>query len=502
MNIAFRVDACAASGTGHLMRCLTLADALKQHGSRVRFVSRRMLGYLKELLTARGHEFQQLESHRSTDVADELQHSSWLGVSQSTDALDTKRALADWSYDWLVVDHYALDYRWESAMREVAKKVLVIDDLADRQHDCDILLDQNFYKDMATRYQNRVPPSCRVLAGPRFALLRDEFLVARESVEPRSSSVGRVLISFGGVDAENYTVRAMDALSELSIPNVKVDVVIGAKHQFKEHIESECNKRGFTCYVQTSEMARLMSAADLAIGAGGASIWERCSLALPTFAICAAENQKRQIADAAAECWVYAPQLHTVEVATLKRHLLALIENPQLMHFISTNCMLAVDGRGVSRVRRSMMTSELDIRLATSADSEALFNWRNHASIREVSRNPEEIIWSVHQQWMTSTLNDEDKFLLIAECAGLPVGVVRFQVCEQWAEISIYLVPQGEPNVLGRDLLFSAEAWLRSRQPNLCGIRACVLGSNQRSHRLFLDANYRVASSFYSKAFR
>ncbi len=297
MNIAIRVDASVQIGTGHFMRCLTLSDGLKQCGAHIRFVSRELPVHLRDMLAAKGMELASLDSNASAPPIDDLAHAHWLGTSQTQDAQDTIQALSDRTWDWLIVDHYALDARWESAMRSSARQIMVIDDIADRQHECDVLLDQNFYADMQTRYTGKVPSHCQLLLGPRYALLRDEFRTLREQVKPRTGPVKRVLVFFGGVDADNHTGRAIEALTEIKISGLHVDVVIGAQHPCREQIKAACALHGFICHVQTERMAELMAAADLAIGAGGAATWERCCLGLPSIILVIADNQSKAAAD-------------------------------------------------------------------------------------------------------------------------------------------------------------------------------------------------------------
>lgn len=291
MRVAIRVDVSSQIGTGHFMRCLTLADALKQRGAQIRFVSRLMPEYLRDMLAEKGHEFRQLDSKSDKEAVGNLPHVHWLSTSQHADAQDSIRALSGQDRDWLVVDHYALDADWESALRSSAKNILAIDDVADRRHDCDVLLDQNFYADMGTRYVDKVPVHCQLLLGPRYALLRDEFRQLREQVQPRSGVVKRILIFFGGVDTGNYTAIAIEALTGIGIDDLQVDVVIGAQHPHRKDIESVCVEQGFACHVQTSRMAELMAAADLAIGAAGAANWERCCMGLPCIVGAVAQNQ-------------------------------------------------------------------------------------------------------------------------------------------------------------------------------------------------------------------
>lgn len=499
MKIAIRVDASVQIGTGHFMRCLTLADRLRQRGAQVRFISRHLPEHLRSMLATKGHEFALLDNAQNDATLDELAHAHWLGVSQALDAADSIRALSDGTWDWLIVDHYALDFRWESMLRQAAKKILVIDDIADRQHDCCVLLDQNFYANMETRYSGKVHPHCQLLLGPRYALLRDEFRQLHKQVKPRNEPVKRILVFFGGIDANNYTGCAIEALTEIDIGGLNVDVVIGSQHPCREQIKVACAQHGFTCHVQTDKMAELMAAVDLAIGAGGSAIWERCCLGLPTFAICTADNQVEQVADAAREGLLYSPEIKGDLNQMIHRHFSALIDNSCLRQHLSRNGMQAVDGRGVLRVAWNLGCSGIEIRVASHDDTEQLFEWRNHPTVRAVSRNADLIDWESHQRWFASVLSTSDTLLLIGQCNGVPVGVVRFDIRNDEAEVSIYLVPGIKQAGQGRDLLQSAECWFASNRPDVRKILAQVLEGNARSQRLFLGAGYQVESTNYSK---
>lgn len=297
MKIALRVDASSQIGTGHFMRCLTLADGLKQQCMHIRFVSRHMPEHLRDMLVAKGHEFVLLQSDQIDATLDELAHASWLSASQEQDAMDSIHALSDETWNWLIVDHYALDFRWETKLRKIVNKILVIDDIADRQHDCDILLDQNFCEDRDARYVGLVPAHCQLLLGPRYGILREEFWKLRELVKPRDGSVKRILVFFGGVDADNYTGLAIEALLEIHLHDVRVDVVIGAAHPYREQLIEKCTHNHFICHVQTERMAELMAAADLSIGAVGAATLERCAMGVPSIALVLAENQRKAASD-------------------------------------------------------------------------------------------------------------------------------------------------------------------------------------------------------------
>lgn len=505
MSILFRVDASLIIGTGHVMRCLTLAKALAETGTQCRFVCREHPGNLIDFIRQQGFEVAALPMPKDQQtIGDETEvlapaHSAWLGCDWATDAAQTKVGASGTTIDWLVVDHYALDASWESAMRNAAKKIMVIDDLADRLHDCDILLDQNLYADMTRRYDAKVPNHCQLLLGPRYALLRDEFRQLHEQVNPRSGRVKRVLVFFGGVDLDNNTTRAIEALASVGGHNWHVDVVIGAHNPHREDVEAVAAEKGFVCHVQTSRMAELMALADVSIGAGGTAIWERCCLGLPTLTVCVADNQDKQTADAASEGLLYAPELEGDLTPTIGLHVRALMENSYLRQAISSKGMRTVDGRGVLRVIGNLGCNDIEIRVARVDDSKKIFEWRNHSAIRMASRNPELINWESHQKWFASLQTSPDRLLLIGQREGLPVGVVRFDIQDNTAEVSIYLVPNIQPPARGRALLQSAEKWLSANRPRVNIINALVLRGNEPSQNLFSGAGYVVESTNYSK---
>ena len=332
------------------MRCLTLADELKKQGAQVRFISRNLSDYLREMLTARDFEHGSLSTVVAREPIDELAHANWLGTSQAQDVQATIQVLVDHLWDWVVVDHYALDKRWESAVRTNAKQIMVIDDLADRQHDCDVLLDQNFYADMQTRYDAKVPVHCQLLLGPRYALLRNEFRKLREQIKPRVGKVKRILVFFGGVDSDNYTSLAIEALTSIS-DALHVDVVIGEQHPYREQIQNACLAHGYGCQVQTTRMAELMADADLAIGAGGSASWERCCLGLPALLVALAENQVdiAKALDSIGAC-IYIGTKETANLLTVQQAITNLLAKHDQRESISLHAFSLVDGMGVGRV--------------------------------------------------------------------------------------------------------------------------------------------------------
>lgn len=292
MIAVFRVDASTQIGSGHVMRCLTLAQKLKKEKQAdVYFVMRLLEGNLIELVKSKGFTVFTLPKAL---LNDELKgYAKWLTVTQLEDAEDTKAVISKLpAIDLLVVDSYAIDCEWESMLRPYVKQIMVIDDLANRKHDCDILLDQNYSYNMHHKYDGLVPKTCQKYIGPHYLLLREEFYKAKKHLKKRDGSIKNILVFFGGSDLTNETKKAMKAIKLLNKPEIKVNVVVGASNKNKEQIKEICScDEQFTFYCQVNNMAELMNEADLAIGAGGTTTWERCFMELPSIVISIADNQ-------------------------------------------------------------------------------------------------------------------------------------------------------------------------------------------------------------------
>ena len=337
------------------MRCLTLADALAARGAHIRFVSRHLPAHLCELVTARGHECVLLPWAPVGELGD-LPHADWLEVPQSADADSTRHALSDRRWDALVVDHYALDARWESVLRSSTARVFVIDDVADRSHDCDLLLDQNVYPGMETRYAGKVPPACQLLIGPRYALLRGEFRRWRERVAPRGGQVRRMLVCFGGVDASDLTGTTLDALRTIDAGAWVVDVVVGASHPRLDDTVAKCTAARYNCHVQSHQMAELMASSDLSLGAAGSTSWERCAVGLPTICVPMAHNQVAIAAGLASRGVAVTIAGQRPAVADLADAIGSLVSNPSAVAAMSRAAWDLVDGLGADRVRDRVLS--------------------------------------------------------------------------------------------------------------------------------------------------
>jgi len=300
MRIVFRTDASVLIGTGHVMRCLTLANLLSQYGHDCLFISRSHEGNLNELIKKKGFRLIQLYAPKYFDLSmqnvNEDMYATWLGVPWEDDAYQSLNAVMSFSPDWLIVDHYALDAKWERIMSEVVGKIMVIDDLANRDHECTLLLDQNLGRRFSD-YDGLVPAKCHRLIGPKYALLRPEFAQQRMRCLGRQkvAKLNRILISLGGVDNTNVTGQVLDALSRSSLSkSIELDIVMGDSAPYLNYVRLQAKKLPFnaTVNVNVTNMAERMSLADLSIGAAGATSWERCCIGLPSIAIVLADNQQ------------------------------------------------------------------------------------------------------------------------------------------------------------------------------------------------------------------
>jgi UDP-2,4-diacetamido-2,4,6-trideoxy-beta-L-altropyranose hydrolase len=285
-------------GLGHVMRCLTLADALKTQQRECLFLTRPHPGNLSDIIFARGHRVillskpEQFVQKNENDV----DHAPWLGASQFQDAQETISGLKGIHPDWLIIDHYAIDLCWHKLLRPHAKKIFVIDDLADRAYDCDLLLDQTYGR-KETDYRKLANKKTPLLLGSQYALLRPEFAKLRpKAIAKRKEYKGiqRILISMGGTDPHNITAKVLLGLMAVEWQNQPVvDVVLSSKAPYLNKIIEQAKQCSLDMVVSidVNDMAKRMLQADLAIGAGGSTSWERCCLGLPTIMIGVAENQ-------------------------------------------------------------------------------------------------------------------------------------------------------------------------------------------------------------------
>lgn len=344
MNIVFRLDSSNLIGSGHVMRCLALANVLRECKVKVRFICRKLIGNSIQVIRQNGFDVIELMNKPNIQWEQDAKETiSYLKQMEKT--------------DWIFLDHYNLDIKWEKEIRPFVYQIAVIDDLANREHDCDLLIDQNYYDKTICRYNNLVPNSCTKFIGPRYALLRSEFKETRSFLKTRSGEVQQILVFLGGNDADNVTSFLLSAIEEIPLLNdKKIHVVVGGSNPNRDKIRERCESKGYQYYCQINNIASLMAKSDFAIGAGGLSTWERSCMGLPSLVVSLAHNQDVLIENAlSTNIFEYTGQVGSLDYTTFKKKLLELISNPEKLRIMSTNGLNLVDGLGSDRIANYLL---------------------------------------------------------------------------------------------------------------------------------------------------
>lgn len=469
-----RADASPAIGGGHVMRCFALAERLGQSGWQPSFAVR----------------------PQTLDIFPALSSSFPIMILSGEDEASELRRAAPDGCDLLIVDHYSRDADFERACRPWARAVMVIDDLADRPHDADLLLDQTPTR-QPNAYAGLVPAGCRRLTGADYALLRPEFAKLRSRTAVRSR-LRSILLAFGASDPSDTTSLALQAVLRSGL-DVQVDGVIGSADTRGAELKRMAAPLGaaFRLHQGTSRMAELAAAADLAIGAGGVSALERCCLGLPSLIIQTADNQ-RMMASSLATAGAIIDLGPVNAVAANSERLAELIgtlaKAPDRLSEMSRRAFAVCDGRGPWRVALALLPEHsstagtITLRLAAKSDTDILFAWQTPA-IRRFSRNSHVPSREQHVAWLAQVLADPDRLLMIIETGGKPAGVLRLDGIDGTAEVSITVAPERYGQGIGRAALALAAALLPQHS-----FAAFVHPDNRASHALFRASGYHAVA--------
>lgn len=358
MHVAFRVDASDSIGTGHAMRCITLANALRDAGASCVFMCRQ-IGRIGSNITKQGHELRLLPTNIAQQISDGSPYATWLGTDWRQDAADTVASLAG-KADWLVVDHYAIDARWEAELRPHTRRILAIDDLANRSHDADLLLDQTLDR-VAVDYDPWLSAGVTRLVGSRYALLRPDFFRLRDAslLRRMDGRLNSILVTLGGADVGNATSRMLTGLAAVSelMANAVVDVVLGANASSTSEVRQIAATLPFACSIElgVNDMAHRMMAADMSLGAIGSTAWERCCLGVPSVAVVLADNQRNAAAALSDHGAAVVLELDNDLEKNVSTSCSLLAKNPGMLRSLSQRASELVDGRGTMRVVERML---------------------------------------------------------------------------------------------------------------------------------------------------
>ncbi|WP_268800284.1 UDP-2,4-diacetamido-2,4,6-trideoxy-beta-L-altropyranose hydrolase [Pseudomonas huanghezhanensis] len=494
MKVLIRTDASIAIGSGHIARCLTLAQALRKHGAEVVFACRQLKGHLLQRVIEHGFVAHGLPASYPQESGADIEASlPWQSdIDALTDVLGDELR-----FDWLIVDHYGLDAQWETAARRFAERLMAIDDLANRPHAADLLLDQNFSAQAVEHaYAAWVGADCQTLLGPRFALMREAFECQPIEIRPK---VTRVVVNFGGFDAARQvfaTLLALQCFTEL-----EVDFVAGLHNPDWDTMSALAAARPqWRLHTLVDDFCGLLLQADLFIGAGGGTTWERAALGLPTVCISVANNQRlnaQLLAQAGAH--LYLGAYEQLDCQRLTEAVALLCGNRELRQSFAQRSRALVDGKGAMRVVAALMTPVLALRPATARDADLLFEGRNAEHVRCWSFNREPIDRGIHQRWLDQSLSSANRLLLIAETVQGPLGVLRYDRQEERVEVSIYLMAGQLGLGWGRALLQSGERYVREHWPDVRIIEAQAMADNAVSITLFQKAGYVQAECYFQR---
>ena len=502
MNVAFRVDASLSIGSGHVMRCLTLARALKELGAQCWFICRDLPGHLMSRISFEGFKVLPLPAPNGEPPAGPPDHAHWAEVDWSHDAQQTNALLLGVNPEWLVLDHYSFDHRWQEALLLIKTKILVIDDLADRRHSCSVLVDQNLGR-VAVEYQNLVPKSCKKLIGTKYALLRQEFSDKRASaLRDRAQRLNEknagmeILVAMGGVDAVDATSVVLRALASMSLPSeTRISIIMGSNAPALVDVCRLAREMPYatTVDIDIRNMSEYMAKADLAIGAAGSTSWERCALGLPSVILQIAENQAEtahalHVAGALINIGRYSA-VNSVQL--LQKAIVTALNNLPAMSQAAAEICCA---DGVHRVTSAMVGAKTRFRFATPQDARRIWEWRNQGNPEHYQLGGQKIPYEDHCAWYGAALKETKRHFRILESGGLASGYIRLdEIGVSQAYVSICL--SAEMRGQGLSHLLLAEASNLARLLEINTLFATIHIENRASQMCFKKAGFEELGS-------
>lgn len=460
--LLIRADGGRHIGGGHVVRSLTLAAHLADRGMTVRFAIRNDEGTFVDRIESAGCDVIRLPEE---PLPGPLLEAAWPVEMQQRD-LDLLFAASPGRYGAVIVDHYGLDAYWEQGIRTSSDRVLAIDDLANRSHDVDLLVDQNWYgATTPDRYDSLVPLGCQQLLGPRYALLQPDYAKARLVAPPPHHPPQQILVSFGGSDPTGETAKVVTALADPLFAGINVDVVLGNPSAIDDRLRAIIAQRAnTTLHIGLPTLAELLGAADLAIGASGSGTWERMCLDVPAIVTTTSEAHSGVTgALAAAGMTRWAGIGGQVSVAEYRAMLAGYVmDDPQPAAAI-------VDGYGAARVAEAFVPSR-DARLTVRPAA-----WRDAPQFTgvDVGGPPDEPrqldgpdTWLSEAARFRDDFDRSDRVDLVVSLGAIPIGRVRAQLNADVIRVSFSIDDLAAGRGLGTALaaLLAPAAWTRRGQ--------------------------------------
>ena len=348
-NLFIRVDSSPEIGIGHMMRCLTLAQELKNNFDKVIFLTRKDSDDFTETIMENGFKVVLLPTQIIKPPKNIHELNNYSDIIKNLITTYTRNK------NYLLIDHYDIDSAFELSLKNTFEKIFVIDDLANRKHNCDLLIDQNYYRDLNHRYEKLIPNNAITLLGPKYAIIRSEFRSVNKKIIKKNSQVKKILVSFGGSDPTNECKKTLDALCSIENSQFEIIVVAGIyNHKFEQLQKLYEKYSSIKIYRHVNDLSRLMLDSDLFIGAGGTTTWERLYMGLPSIVTIISNDQKESIEFLSDMGHVI--NLGLAKNVTTETHVQAFQKlNPDLIYSMSLNNQKLVDGNGCSRIKKQII---------------------------------------------------------------------------------------------------------------------------------------------------
>jgi UDP-2,4-diacetamido-2,4,6-trideoxy-beta-L-altropyranose hydrolase len=464
-------------GTGHVMRCLAVAQAWQDGGGESVFAMAESTPAVDRRLQEEGMRIAPIVASAGT----------------SDDATQTWQLAGKNGATWIVVDGYNFGSEYQRAIKAAGFKLLFVDDNVHAETYCaDLVLNQNIHA-RASLYGAR-HSSTHLLLGPRYAMLRREFRQWRNWRREIPASGRKILVTMGGSDPNNLTAKVIEAVGQLSRPGVDTIVLAGGSNPHVHLIEASIPKESMRLITDAIDVPEWMTWADVAVAGAGTTFWEMCFLGLPGILLVLAENQEGVAA--AAERMGVASSLgkgEGVSASAIADKLMELLNSREARASQSDAGRRLVDGRGAERVVAFL--SGLQLRRTLESDCEVFWEWANDPEVRAASFRCKPISWESHAEWFRTKLADPNAILYtVTNKDHAPVGELRYQIEGKRAVLSISLGAHLRGRGFGRKMLaVGSERFFQDSEVE--SIEAYVKPSNQASLRLFAGAGFLNSSS-------
>jgi len=478
MNLYIRAD--TEIGTGHIMRCIALAQAWQDQGGEVTFISHCGRAALRERIQGEGFRFIALD-YVCPDSADLMNTLSIL-KNKSTN-----------QKPWLILDGYHFTSEYQKAIREAGGRILVIDDMNHLPHyHADIILNQNIY---APDLKYHCDDDTTLLLGTCYVLLRREFLKYQDFKRQIPVQAKNILVTLGGADSDNVTLKVIEALKLLNEPDIAVRIISGPANSHQETLRKAIVSADFKAelLINPPNIPKLMAWADMAVSAGGSTCWELAFMGVPSIVLILADNQA-----AVAEYLrnnnivVNIGRIAEISEKHISHSCKSLIHDSIHRKYLSEQSRILISAQGPSLIIESIHRRSITLRDVTDLDRELIWQWANDEETRKASYSQANISWDEHIRWFESVQRQKNhRFYIANNGCKKPVGQIRFTLDGKDAIVSFSVAPESRRRSYGKEILIKAAEKLFN-ETNIEQISAYVKSENKLSLRVFQKAGFRL----------